>query len=250
MLCPEVRVLYNYFRADPMNIEAIRGGRYWFAKPTSFNDPFDCSVNIAEDSLEESIQHALADVTSQPGFVPGSISLDPGLRDTDRKAFDEFRSRLTDYFGAIGFFCMSEVPDDLLMWSHYADSHKGFCIGFERRETNPLGSQAAPVSYRPGYPRLSARDFDPKVNPDSIDQVWLTKSDRWSYEREWRLLSGSGNCARPLGASICSVIFGARMSDEDRRTIRTATAEAHAAKYYQARKSANEFGLILDLVAG
>lgn len=27
-------------------------------------------------------------------------------------------------------YCLSEVNDSLLMWSHYSDSHKGFCLEF------------------------------------------------------------------------------------------------------------------------
>ncbi len=32
-----------------------------------------------------------------------------------------------------GIVCMSEVPDDLLMWGHYTDSHRGFVAEFESR---------------------------------------------------------------------------------------------------------------------
>ena len=31
---------------------------------------------------------------------------------------------------ALGVLCLSACDNSILMWSHYADEHKGFCIGF------------------------------------------------------------------------------------------------------------------------
>ena len=31
----------------------------------------------------------------------------------------------------IGIFSLSKVPDNILMWSHYADSHKGIVLEFD-----------------------------------------------------------------------------------------------------------------------
>ncbi|MBV9575704.1 MAG: DUF2971 domain-containing protein [Gammaproteobacteria bacterium] len=38
----------------------------------------------------------------------------------------------------LGILSLSSCNDSILMWSHYADFHKGFCIGFK---TNSLGFQ-------------------------------------------------------------------------------------------------------------
>ena len=35
----------------------------------------------------------------------------------------------------VGILCLTEVPDSLLMWAHYADSHKGFLVGFNTTHT-------------------------------------------------------------------------------------------------------------------
>ena len=37
-----------------------------------------------------------------------------------------------------GAFSMSQLKDNILMWSHYANQHKGFCIEFVRNNSNLL----------------------------------------------------------------------------------------------------------------
>jgi hypothetical protein len=32
---------------------------------------------------------------------------------------------------SVGIYCVSTNYDDVLMWSHYADSHKGICLEFD-----------------------------------------------------------------------------------------------------------------------
>ena len=34
---------------------------------------------------------------------------------------------------ACGITCLSEVKDDLLMWSHYGGKYKGFCLEFDSK---------------------------------------------------------------------------------------------------------------------
>lgn len=74
-----------------------------------------------------------------------------------------------DMNSRFGLLCLTEKPDNELMWSHYADSHKGFAIGFksdhpffsqrksERDQTNCLQK----VIYTNQRPNLSL------VNPEA-----------------------------------------------------------------------------------
>jgi hypothetical protein len=89
----------------------------------------------------------------------------------------------------LGMFALSEVPDDILMWSHYADGHKGMLIEFddahpwfnEKHAANPLFARCLKVGYSENRPALVL---------DSFDQVtaFLVKSNRWQYEREVRVI--------------------------------------------------------------
>jgi hypothetical protein len=83
---------------------------------------------------------------------------------------------------ATGVLCLTEVPDDLLMWGHYAHSHQGVCLGF-KTNSQPL-MLAQRVHYGEERPiwRRFARDFK-----TAIVEALSTKALAWEYEREWRI---------------------------------------------------------------
>lgn len=54
-----------------------------------------------------------------------------------------------------GVFCLSEIPDHILMWSHYADSHTGICIKFEATSHTQFFGLAQRVCYQTTYPILN-----------------------------------------------------------------------------------------------
>ncbi len=92
----------------------------------------------------------------------------------------------------LGFLCFSRTWRNPLMWSHYADRHKGICLGFDVTD-----DACQPVNYSSIRSQTIQSCFKKGVEPN-IDQVtnWLqTKFDGWQYEDEVRLIS-------PLNSSL------------------------------------------------
>lgn len=94
------------------------------------------------------------------------------------------------YFGKKGILCFSDNWQSPVMWAHYADKHKGVCLGFDIGELNgePL---AHPVSYAPE--RLPFQ-LDQEKDLMGIDERYVrallyTKAQQWSYEREYRVVA-------------------------------------------------------------
>jgi hypothetical protein len=78
----------------------------------------------------------------------------------------------------VGILCFSEVWQNPLMWSHYADRHRGFCLEFE-----VPADGAGPVTYvseRLPYPNAVTGKF--------LHELARTKFEHWNYERERRVL--------------------------------------------------------------
>jgi hypothetical protein len=78
-----------------------------------------------------------------------------------------------------GVLCFSEDKTDVLQWSHYADRHKGICLGFDISGSEGKFGQVQYVSERFPF-------------PDPPDQAFMwkllsTKSVAWKYEK-------SGGC--------------------------------------------------------
>jgi hypothetical protein len=98
--------------------------------------------------------------------------------------------------------CFSEDPTSKLMWGHYGDSHRGFCIeyGFEMLDGNDLRYRLLwPVIYSPErFPLVVSGPPDPnRFTPWSATLASIHKSPEWGYEREWRIVVPLGNPPMP-----------------------------------------------------
>ena len=92
----------------------------------------------------------------------------------------------------VGVLSLSEDPLNELMWAHYANSHAGFVVG--------LDTESQFFQPKPGEPKLCGElmnviytDTTPVVfvEPGKLDipkEIFFTKTTKWSYEREWRMI--------------------------------------------------------------
>ena len=146
---------------------------------------------------------------------------------------------------SFGVLCLSERPDDILLWSHYGNSHDGLCLEFDARNYPAAFPRLCPVVYQREYPKIPAmfpqflralRDknegliqeslldlvhhlaADLKAEPEerpaeemgaiAMAMWFYVKSSFWKYEREWRCLKWKpGNLAFPAQA-LTRIIVG------------------------------------------
>lgn len=114
-----------------------------------------------------------------PHFPAIVNSLTGSVRDLIARKLDQ----------AIGVLSLSDIPDNMLMWSHYAASHHGFALGFDpsHRWFNDKKSEddelrhLRKVVYTKSRPQAQLIDFDGT-------RLFLLKKMDWEYEREWRIL--------------------------------------------------------------
>ena len=104
-----------------------------------------------------------------------------------RDALRGFKSEMDRFWGAL---CFSRSWSHPMIWSHYADKHRGICLGFDVPE-----DKAIPISYK--AKRLEF-DFERQLSKDTRDEklglkLMTTKFDGWKYEDEVRLLLSMEN---------------------------------------------------------
>ncbi|MEX2316616.1 MAG: DUF2971 domain-containing protein [Pirellulales bacterium] len=109
-----------------------------------------------------------------------------------------------------GVFSCSEVYDDILMWSHYADHHKGVCIGVRPAL---LGRRIMPVEYVDRVPILDVWDYTRSAS-GIFARLAVAKSARWAHEREWRTIGRPGSQRFP--GCVDRVVIGERATPETR----------------------------------
>ena len=71
-------------------------------------------------------------------------------------------------------YCLGPDPKNLLMWSHYADSHRGICLEFSL--SNKIFCGALKCEYSATYPIMTLYDDSDEALMLSL----LAKSDVWN----------------------------------------------------------------------
>ena len=103
------------------------------------------------------------------------------VRDKDvRKAVNFEKSNISSKYGLL---CFSEDKYNPVQWAHYADNHKGVCLGFDIPE-----KKLRKVKYV--EERLSREAFS---QSDFNEKLLTTKFNHWGYEQERRLIIDLNN---------------------------------------------------------
>lgn len=91
--------------------------------------------------------------------------------------------------------CFSQIPDSILMWSHYACGSEGICVEYDfssLQKDATITKYVFPIYYSQRPFNISHISNSDDVERSSIFLEVacgaLTKSDIWSYEKEWRIL--------------------------------------------------------------
>ncbi|MDT4803247.1 hypothetical protein FQZ97_359890 [compost metagenome] len=247
--------LFKYF--PPSRIDVLESGRICFSVAQNFNDPFEMKPPMAlyeNDQAMASAFEALA-----PKLISEEYDkLDPKIRAliTPERLqvmlMAQFKQRLPEIIPAckevepllssnlhqklhaiMGILCLTESHDNLLMWAHYGMSHAGFVMGFDtthpffngRRTDHDELYHVRQVKYSDERPRMVLTQTEDL-------SAFLTKSQHWAYEREWRMLMPLSAASAVIGDGsrqfhlfdfpkecVKSVHLGCRIAQDDRSRI-------------------------------
>jgi Protein of unknown function (DUF2971) len=196
--------LYKY--VPFARIDCLQGLKIRLTQATDFNDPFDLSPTY--DIFSQEDYASFVDVKNDAGDPTGQKQVPPEIWSRaisatskgqeilmNRYRFMEgtyaldnneaARLQLATTFGVLS---LSQNHDNFLMWSHYADQHKGFVIEFETGNNffNPLYGHNLPAMLG----RVEYSDVRPHLSYSTLNrpEAMFRKNSIWSYENEWRLV--------------------------------------------------------------
>lgn len=141
---------------------------------------------------------------------------------------DEMDSKLAEKMKNLFLVgCLCTSYKNRLMWSHYADSHKGFCIeyDFSEPEDELLSKLPLPVVYsekRPSVPWKAAIDNSEENMEEAYAEIMmglLTKDKDWEYENEWRILIGATEDSELVMPKVSCIYLGASIEKENRDKV-------------------------------
>lgn len=181
----------SLFKYMPLREDFFRDPLFRLTPPYDLNDPFDSKPT------KEAIRKKIAFMTDSIGEGAGYVSDE----DIELQHGDLSRYLETELH-RFGIISMTENPRNLLMWSHYADEHRGVVVELYnsedtfRHSENEFHScrlsskEAVRVIYDQNRPSKNIPDeciFS--VYDDAFFRHFaLVKSDNWMYEKEHRFI--------------------------------------------------------------
>lgn len=232
----------------------------FFPSARKFNDPFDSTVPLRYDLSNddqifnlyvEHIRHDHPNLTDDEVKRMARNELkNNDVRNPERNQYyiDVQREFAATKFG---IFSTSTKMDNILLWSHYSNLHRGVCIRFNCKKfrefietdcvKNGLIIYWEYVDYQNKYPTLNPFDFN---NVESYTKSLLIKSDDWRYESELRfLLFDLPDKAIIIPDGIIDqIILGCRISKENEKEI-VEVGKKKNIELKQAVLKQNSFGL-------
>ena len=201
---PIPNLLCQYRSLKEFVIDYIENDEISFTPIDNLNDMFDSSIYHLQD--HQTIGQRVDDLFYKPlaryGFdfyqIHSRDELIEGYRERDiREA--KIASTAVAYLGTC-VSCFSRKYNSPLMWSHYANSSKGICIGYDfnlLKNKSEFYHSLFPVSY------VEKPINQYEIYPDGLYQITdpydyrveigttiatLQKPYYWDYEDEWRFI--------------------------------------------------------------
>jgi hypothetical protein len=144
--------------------------------------------------------------------------------------------------------------DDILLWSHYGDKHKGVRIFFETDDIKIFSTSLFQVVYSPERACIDITDpntsaFNKNVE-DAYRNTFKTKNKSWEYEKEVRWIIDLKECHQENGLSYISlspkaiqrIDFGCKCDNDKSVSILINNAFRHV-KLYRALVHEHQFSL-------
>lgn len=244
--------LYKYEPFSAQSIENLKDQVIYFGSPGRFNDPYDCglfpTIKEPTDAEVETIRaHYLSQdlpLLTRREFEASSVGrLRTLFLGIGHQTLD---GELKRFVAEKGVSCFCEKPDNLLMWSHYGDHHRGFCLEF-RTDLEPF-EKSRQVEYSSQMP---AFDLVRMLCDDDFDQMldlFCTKAVDWQYEREWRCMHQVAGTAYVYPAdALTGVYFGPRASFTSLEVVSLILkGQNEGVKLWRGSRSQTDFKVIFE----
>ncbi|MEZ4972853.1 MAG: DUF2971 domain-containing protein [Cyclobacteriaceae bacterium] len=205
------KVIYKFFRINQYLFDTLISNQLYFSSIQQFNDPYDSRMTFLSRIDEEDFKVYLKNTIESEEIRLKYLNAFKKNPDEFIKPFIDLYESMLNYFGIC---CFTNDKDDLLLWSHYADGHKGVCLGFDYDLMTKKFPQFDEVDYND-----DPFHFDIKNATKSVSNTILRKSTKWKYEGEIRFLMERSKRAAFYLDALAEVNFGSKCKPRDMLNI-------------------------------
>lgn len=201
--------------------DIFNNNRFFHCATKNFNDPFEATFFFKLNHYDLDVTKFIAAWKHFSNFTDEDIQYLITLakrahQQSSNESLEQKFKELVQERTTVLSLC--ENYDNILMWSHYGDSHQGICIEFDVNASLGYWEMVLPIQYLKLYPYV----LNAEIGIKELSAIYLSKSMQWSYEKEWRFIN---NLKKPgLQAfpeeSISAIIIGCNISNENYELVK------------------------------
>lgn len=252
-------IIYKFRNwSDTHHKDLLIKNALFMSSPSGLNDPFDTRIFEnhlkflnTDEKKEEYVKNSLEknkDILIEKGIPieKAKTTLENRIENTLKYQVRAEVIGIKIYDDHLGITCFSEKWNSILMWSHYAENHKGISIGFDEKALrySQLFGKIRRVNYSTEYPELNPIN----KNKKSDEIKFFHKSIDWEYEKEIRAINIYDDKIPSIKDRIITledkhikeIIIGLKTPQKDKKEIIN-IARNKGIEIYQCYKSDFEF---------
>jgi hypothetical protein len=190
-----MELVYKYL--PPERKTFLEDGMLRITQPADLNDPFDCISFFPDIDPVKATVNVLRKMSPPKNVSPAQLANAMGLQLAKAKYSPLAKRELVEVYTKsfleavskdIGIVSLSKLCDSSIMWGHYAASHQGYCLGFERnhnffKSKDPVLGCLRDVTYIQTRTPCKVLEAE-RIPKDNL----FCKSADWGYEQEVRVI--------------------------------------------------------------
>lgn len=225
--------IFKYVPFSIRTLEIFIKGGLWFGHPKNLNDPYEgeflvnATNNLPDEAfLEGFYQHSSFNLSGS-ALKEKIDRVKKDIHIYYQDVYKYIKSKVKEEYGVS---CFTKTPSEILMWTHYADSHTGMCLVFDKKQLNNSLKEYCPdvgvqdIEYEQSLASADLQMDEKNLYCKSNQEIILRKLDCWQYEKEVRFYchfpnSGTKRWIFFDRKSLKGIIFGENMSENNRDTL-------------------------------
>lgn len=250
----DIEYVYKYRTFSRNHLQAMFENKIWFSVSSEFNDPFDSSEYLISERVSAKKIIKFMDMNDPDNLGKYSEM----LQRKGQSFINHIHNKLQD--GSLGkyleeplgnvianlrrsyIFSTCKRFDNNLMWSHYGDYHKGFCVRYNVKKLKDCDVELRAIrAVNYSNSRVDPMDFfiDPRFEKfpfAAVDEAIFRKSKAYELENEYRFVldqlqkspceegNNFKNNSIPIGhpeSAVDRVYFGCKANDVDKMQLQS-----------------------------
>lgn len=207
------------------DIQTMMNDEIWFSGVEYLNDPFEKVYSTKTLEKYDYTEQIVTDF-----FIP-------------------FQKDIDEYYNKVGILSLCEENTNSVMWSHYADNHKGYCVEYNLNSNsiNQLNFENEDEVF---LMKVEYEDtpIDFLSLPSNFQFYLRRKSKLWAYENELRYISSKKGLHKVPSDAIKAIYLGASINEIVKQTILKLCADKKI-DLYQSTISKNSYALKFEKIS-